>query len=137
MAGEAPGFTPNPLGIFTVTRSPDGMVGRSIYARALTVLAASKAVCPRSNKSSGVHLADTIHATLPVADGLGVICYVKTDSPIGIFVHEGTRPHEIVPRRARVLAFTVGGEKVFATRVSHPGTRARPFLTSVLHLAVS
>lgn len=40
----------------------------------------------------------------------------------------GTRPHAIVPRRGRVLAFTVGGQLVFARRVHHPGTAPNPYL---------
>lgn len=44
------------------------------------------------------------------------------------FVEFGTRPHEIRPRKARVLAFKVGSRKVFARRVQHPGTRAQPFM---------
>ena len=43
-------------------------------------------------------------------------------------VHEGSRPHVIVPRRASVLRFEVGGRTVFARRVQHPGTKPRPFL---------
>lgn len=43
-------------------------------------------------------------------------------------VHDGTGPHVIEPRRASVLRFEAGGETVFATRVNHPGTAARPFL---------
>ncbi len=132
-----PGFTPNPLGIFTVTRSPDGLVGRSIYARALTVSTASKAACPRSSRTTGTHLADTIAATKPVADGAGVVCYVRATAPHALFVHEGTRPHDIVPRNARVLAFKVGGEQVFATRVRHPGTKGKKYLTDQLHLAAT
>ena len=46
------------------------------------------------------------------------------------FVHDGTRPHLITPRRASVLAFQVGGRTVFARSVRHPGTRARPFLAN-------
>lgn len=34
---------------------------------------------------------------------------------------EGTRPHVIVPRNAKVLVFNVGGDTVFARRVNHPG----------------
>lgn len=44
------------------------------------------------------------------------------------WVHDGTRPHMIVPRRARVLRFQAGGREVFAMRVRHPGTRPRPFM---------
>lgn len=54
-------------------------------------------------------------------------------------VEFGTRPHTIVPKRARVLAW--GGSRrlsgtlrsgskpqFFAMRVHHPGTRAKPYL---------
>lgn len=55
------------------------------------------------------------------------------------YVEEGTRPHVIVPVRAKVLAW--GGARrlsgslrsgakpeFFAKRVNHPGTRPRPYL---------
>lgn len=55
------------------------------------------------------------------------------------YVEFGTRPHVILPRRAKVLAW--GGARrlsgslrrgasatSFARRVNHPGTRARPYL---------
>lgn len=44
------------------------------------------------------------------------------------FVEQGTRPHAIMPKRARVLRFQAGGRTVFAARVNHSGTRPRPFL---------
>lgn len=44
------------------------------------------------------------------------------------FVEQGTRPHAIRPKRARVLRFQAGGRTVFAAHVDHPGTRPRPFL---------
>ena len=45
-----------------------------------------------------------------------------------VHVEFGTAPHEIVPIRAKVLHWVVGGKDFFATRVHHPGSRARPFL---------
>jgi Bacteriophage HK97-gp10, putative tail-component len=56
------------------------------------------------------------------------------------FVEFGTRAHEIVPKRAKALRFAVGGNArlsgtprsgapvIFAKRVRHPGTRAKPFM---------
>lgn len=43
-------------------------------------------------------------------------------------VHEGTRPHKIVPKTGTYLRFQVGNRTVFAREVNHPGTRPRPFL---------
>lgn len=49
----------------------------------------------------------------------------KAEAPYALFVARGTRPHVILPRRARVLRFvTRTSGVVFARRVNHPGTRA-------------
>lgn len=53
---------------------------------------------------------------------------VSATAPYAAFVHQGTRPHVILPRRRQFLRFQVGGTFVFARRVQHPGTRPRPFL---------
>lgn len=54
------------------------------------------------------------------------------DHPKVRFVLDGTRPHIIVPRRAKALRFIVGGDVVFTRRVRHPGTRANNFLGRAL-----
>lgn len=54
-----------------------------------------------------------------------------------LFVHEGTSPHRIVPRRrGGVLRFQVGGRTVYARAVNHPGNRADKFLTRALRDAL-
>ncbi len=51
---------------------------------------------------------------------------VDTDvDPVARYQLEGTLPHVIRPKRAKALVFTVGGRKVVAKRVQHPGTPAR------------
>jgi hypothetical protein len=58
-----------------------------------------------------------------------IVAYVGSDVEYARYVHDGTRPHLIRPRRpGGVLRFTVGTEVVFTTLVRHPGTRAQPFL---------
>lgn len=71
---------------------------------------------------------------------------VFTDDEIYGYVDEGTKPHEIKPKRAKVLAFGGGayrpktkvrvigstgggpsGDTVFSKGVHHPGTEAREF----------
>lgn len=51
-------------------------------------------------------------------------------------IERGTRPHVIRPRRAKVLAFTVGGRRVFARLVNHPGTRAYRVLERALQRVI-
>jgi len=46
-----------------------------------------------------------------------------------VYVERGTRPHEIVARRARALRFVWRGSVVFFRRVLHPGTRPDPFIS--------
>jgi len=52
--------------------------------------------------------------------------------PLTTFIIEGTKPHAIVARRARVLAFhwekgSRGAGMYFFPRVWHPGTKPNPF----------
>lgn len=46
----------------------------------------------------------------------------------GHFVHSGTRPHWIVPVKAKALRFVIGGNVIFAKKVLHPGTRPDEFV---------
>jgi phage gpG-like protein len=49
------------------------------------------------------------------------------------FETTGTKPHDIVPVRAKALHWvTPGGQDVFARRVHHPGFAARPFMRPAL-----
>lgn len=50
-------------------------------------------------------------------------------APYGIYVELGTRPHEIKPKvEGGVLVFMIGGKKVFARLVHHPGTKPQPYI---------
>lgn len=75
----------------------------------------------------------------------GVSIDIDVEGEIYTFVHEGTRPHRIKPRRAKRLAFQSGykaktlpgriasaaggpfGETVFSQGVQHPGFEGRKF----------
>lgn len=52
-----------------------------------------------------------------------------------LYVHEGTKPHTIVPNRKKVLRFKIGGKWVYAKRVSHPGTKANKFVERKVFLS--
>lgn len=70
----------------------------------------------------------------------------------GVFLEFGTKPHTIVPRYGRVLAWapdarnrrlsgaprkgTKRGDLVFARRVNHPGTKPYPFMVPAADRAV-
>lgn len=51
-----------------------------------------------------------------------------------IYVHKGTKPHIILPKKAKMLHFFWARKNafVFLTKVSHPGTKANPFLWKAL-----
>lgn len=57
--------------------------------------------------------------------------YVGPDvskAPYASYVEYGTREHEIKPTKARVLAFRVRGQLVYARKVQHPGTKPHPYM---------
>lgn len=43
------------------------------------------------------------------------------------FIDAGTKAHDIKPKRAKGLYFTTGGRTIFAKKVHHRATKARPF----------
>lgn len=60
---------------------------------------------------------------------------VVANAPYAYFVHEGTNPHPIFPKRpAYALAFWQESAGAFQVRSSvfHPGTEAQPFLRNAL-----
>ncbi|MGN6817803.1 MAG: hypothetical protein ACTHJR_03940 [Sphingomonas sp.] len=62
--------------------------------------------------------------------------FVAGDVPYAAILEHGgsTPPHEIVPDKAKALAFVAGGKHVFARVIHHPGSTfpARPYLESAL-----
>ena len=53
---------------------------------------------------------------------------IQALAPYAIYVEKGTRPHEIRPVNASVLAFEASGRIVFTPLVRHPGTKPNPFM---------
>ncbi|MGW5147528.1 HK97 gp10 family phage protein [Rhodococcus koreensis] len=66
------------------------------------------------------------------ASGLTLTMGIFSKAKYTSFVHDGTRPHLIFPRSARVLRFQTGGRTVFAAYVKHPGTAPRPFIRQAI-----
>lgn len=48
--------------------------------------------------------------------------------PYGVYVHEGTKPHIILPKQKRVLRWSDGNKFIFSKSVVHPGTKPDQFL---------
>jgi hypothetical protein len=77
-------------------------------------------------------LRSSIRADPPRVFSLRGSVTVGSDLEYAAMVNDGTKPHVIRPKNAKVLRFNVGGQVVFARVVNHPGTRARPFLDLAL-----
>ncbi len=59
----------------------------------------------------------------------GIVFAGSEEVPYAAHVEYGTSPHIIEPVDSNLLVFkNSAGEKVFATRVNHPGTAAQPFM---------
>jgi len=73
------------------------------------------------------------------AKGGGIVgeVFVNDSVPYAAILERGgsTPPHDIVPDKAKALAFAMGGKHVFARVVHHPGSRfpAHPYLASALN----
>lgn len=65
-------------------------------------------------------------------DARGIVNTTGSANRIAYLHHKGTRPHAIVPKRAKVLRFVQNGRVRYARRVYHPGTRPNKYLTDNL-----
>lgn len=111
---------------------------------ALRAVAEQKRLVPHKTRN----LSRSIHVTRVTA----TTATTEASANYAGFVEHGTRPHEITPRVARVLAWAPGPAggahrrlsgrsrvgnttMIFAKRVHHPGTRAQPFMVPGAKLA--
>ncbi len=116
-------------------RSPAGPTGLFLIGQATRFQVAARAtlaphrdtgcledgIVKRLEESGGAIAVRVLTDTVPCS---------PTRTAYGLYVHDGTDPHEIRPKQAGgVLAFQVGGETVFARSVQHPGTKAVRFFT--------
>lgn len=75
-------------------------------------------------------------------DAAGIVGEVFNDTAYAAAVHNGTRPHRITPKRAKVLRFKATkpasgkrkrkGNIVYTRYVNRPGTKGRPWLATAL-----
>jgi hypothetical protein len=113
-----------------IIHSPTGPVFRYIFERGQDVQDLAKV---QVGKRTG-RLADSIVKRFST-NGDGVEVLVGSDVDYARLHHDGTRPHEIVARRAETLTFfwPKVGAVVHFPRVHHPGTKPNHYLTDPLH----
>jgi hypothetical protein len=70
--------------------------------------------------------------TSSIKYGSPIVVRIGSANKIALMHHEGTKPHEITPKRAKVLRFNQNGMVRYAMRVWHPGTKPNRFLTDNL-----
>lgn len=88
----------------------------------LTVERDAKKLAPVNKGTGGGNLRQSIRSS-----SNGMSGSVEVGASYAVPVHEGTRPHVIMAKKARVLANRRTGQ-MFGKRVNHPGTKAQPFL---------
>lgn len=91
----------------------------------------AKHAAPVGNYKGGGSLRQSIKTTPYSSTGF----IVRVNSLYGVYVDQGTKPHVIVPKYKKMLAFKVNGQWVRAKRVNHPGTKAQPFFSNAVDAA--
>lgn len=61
----------------------------------------------------------------------------ETVAPYAPFVHDGTKPHLILPRAKLALRWVKNGKFIFAKKAWHPGTAKDQFLYEAGSAAIS
>jgi len=109
-------------------RQIDTAVRKSI----LRIESAAKREAPVNKQSGGGNLRQSIRSQMTgIASGK-----VEVGVDYGVYVEEGTRPHIITVKNAKVLANKYTGQ-MFGRTVKHPGTKANPFFQRGIDAAES
>lgn len=128
-------WTPNRAAMQKFLKGPQGPAARAVRR----VQSATDAYARRSAPKDTGQLGRSHVKTPIVAEGERVTAGVEATADYALFVHEGTRPHPIVPRRGKFLAWIPrgsGAKTIFARSVMlHPGTKAQPWLAKSAKLA--
>jgi hypothetical protein len=75
------------------------------------------------------NLTRSIHAGPLLESVFGAEIEIIAGAEYASFVEEGTHPHEILPRRAKMLHWEEPqGDHHFASKVNHPGTKPYAFM---------
>lgn len=103
-------------------RDRNGPVGKVMAGFAgLSTTAVRDLARERITSRTGAYI-DGIRSTTEQSV-LGTKMITTASAPQSAILEKGSKPHVIVPKRAKVLRFEVGGQTVWTRRVSHPGTK--------------
>lgn len=133
----------NPVGLAETLRGANGPVVRHLIVQAEKVKIAARAACPvgtvdpvprKNPKAPPGTLRDSIVKRVIPGGPNGFVVVVGSSLPYALYVHEGTQPHVITPKKAPRLVFFWGkaGKIVAFPRVNHPGNKPNRFLLRAL-----
>jgi hypothetical protein len=113
-------------------KSPSGPTGRFLAAVGRDIMAKSRA-------QVGVKTG-ALKASIRMShsrDPLGQKIIIGSKLKHAYLHHEGSVPHIIVPKQAKMLKFVSKGRMVLKDRVFHPGTKANKYLKDPMEYVVS
>jgi hypothetical protein len=125
----------NPEALTTLTKSPDGLLGRWMYDRGTVVQLAAIRQCPKRTFKLAESIVKRWSPTLN-----GQMMIIGAYQPYAIFVHEGTgiygkNARPITPKSAQALRWLgPDGTPIFARSVK--GMKANHFLSDNLPLFI-
>lgn len=112
-------------------KSPTGQVGTYLRKRGELIQAAARM---QVGKQTGF-LAGSIHIRQSRQE-YGQKMEIGSSLKYALMHHEGTKPHLIIPYRAKALRFHSGGRIIYTRMVKHPGTRPNRYLKDNLFLVL-
>lgn len=125
----------NPEALTTLTKSPDGLLGRWFQTRGRIAQLAMIRDCPRSGHAAkGVSLSESSQMVWsPTLNGQMVS--IVFHKPYAAAVHDGAVAHVIPGNPLLAFPWPKVGEGIFIFRsVNHPGNKPNPWMRRNLRL---
>lgn len=105
----------------------DGAVGQYLKSKGNEILISARS---RVGVRTGA-LRASLHMR-HMRDPRGQQLWIGSKLNYALAHHEGTKPHVITPKSAKMLRFVSRGQIVYAHSVNHPGTKANKYLADAL-----
>lgn len=128
MATMAVRFVPNRAGLNQVLRGRNGPVVLHLANLGRQVAGRARRLAPRSQTSTGPHLADNITSEV-VRTASGFSAHVIADVPHALYVTQGTKPHDVgSPVLVEPGTWRYIGRSPAGHGKPHPGTKPNDFM---------